>query len=38
MTKKKLSSRQARWAKALANFDFVIEYRTSKTNPTNSLS
>ena len=38
ITKKRLSSRQARQTKALANFDFVIEYRTSKINPTNSLS
>ncbi len=38
MTKKRLSSRQARWAKALADFDFVIEYRTGKTNPANSPS
>jgi hypothetical protein len=28
----KLNGRQARWATFLASFDFVIEYRASKTN------
>lgn len=38
MTKKRLSSRQARWAEALADFDFVIEYRPGKTNPADGPS
>ena len=33
MTKPTLNGRQARWAESLAAFDFVLEYRTEKTNP-----
>ena len=32
MTKKKLTSRQARWAEGLAEFDFRIEYRAGSKN------
>ena len=38
MTKRVLTSRQARWAEKLAKFDFKIKYRTGKTNPANGLS
>ena len=38
MTKRALTSRQARWAERLAEFDFVIEYRTGKTNPADGPS
>jgi hypothetical protein len=34
----KLNGRQARWATFLASFDFVIEYRASKTNPADTPS
>ena len=32
MTTKKLTPRQARWAEALAAFDFVVEYRPGRKN------
>ena len=32
MTKKKLTSRQARWAEGLAKFDFRIKYRAGSKN------
>ena len=38
MTKKKLNGRQARWAEELAEFDFVIEYRTGGSNPADGPS
>ena len=38
MTKKELNRRQARWAEKLAAFDFVIQYRTGKTNPADGPS
>ena len=38
LTKKELNRRQARWAKKLAAFDFMIEYRAGKTNPANGPS
>ncbi len=38
MTKRKLTGRQARWADALAEFDFIIEYRTGRTNPADGPS
>jgi transposase InsO family protein len=38
MTKRKLNGRQARWTEALAEYDFVIEYRTGKSNPADGLS
>jgi hypothetical protein len=38
MTKRVLTGRQARWAESLAEFDFVIEYRSGKTNPADGPS
>jgi hypothetical protein len=38
MTTKSLSACQAQYAKELAKFDFKIEYKPSKSNPTNTLS
>ena len=38
MTKRKLNSRQMRWAEELAAFDFVLEYRTGSSNPADSPS
>ena len=38
MTKRKLNSRQARWAEELAMFDFVLEYRTGLSNPADAPS
>ena len=38
ITKRALTSRQARWAERLAEFDFLIEYRIGKTNPTDGPS
>jgi transposase InsO family protein len=38
MTTKTLNRRQARWAEALARFDFVIRYRKGKDNPADGLS
>jgi hypothetical protein len=32
MTTKQLTGRQARWAKALTEYHFVIMYRTGKQN------
>ena len=38
MTKRKLNSRQMRWAEELAAFDFVLEYRTGSSNPADGPS
>ena len=38
MTKRRLNGRQVRWAQALAEFDFQIEYRPGRTNPADGLS
>jgi Reverse transcriptase (RNA-dependent DNA polymerase)/RNase H-like domain found in reverse transcriptase/Integrase zinc binding domain/Chromo (CHRromatin Organisation MOdifier) domain len=38
MTKRKLNSRQARWAEELAAFDFVLEYRAGRSNPADGPS
>ena len=38
MGTKALSRRQARWAEALAAFDFTIQYRKGKENPADGLS
>ena len=38
LTKRTLTGRQARWAESLAEFDFIIEYRTDKTNPADGPS
>jgi hypothetical protein len=38
MTKRKLNSRQARWAEELAAFDFALEYRTGSSNPADGPS
>ena len=38
MIHKNLNRRQARWAEALAEFDFVIEHRRGKENPADGLS
>jgi hypothetical protein len=38
MKLKKLNPRQVRWATFLAAFDFEIEHRSGKTNPTDALS
>jgi hypothetical protein len=38
MKLKELNGRQARWATFLASFDFEIEHRIGRTNPTDALS
>ncbi len=38
MTKRKLNSRQARWAEELAAFDFILEYRAGSKNPADGPS
>ena len=38
MTKRKLNSRQMRWAEELAAFDFVLEYRPGRSNPADGPS
>jgi hypothetical protein len=38
MTTKSLNRRQARWAKALARFNFIMKYRKGKDNPVDGLS
>jgi hypothetical protein len=38
ITTKSLSTRQARYTKELAKFDFKIKYKLGKVNPTNILS
>jgi hypothetical protein len=38
MTKRKLNSRQMRWAEELAVFDFVLEYRPGHSNPADGPS
>jgi len=38
MTTKSLSTRQARYTKELAKFNFEIEYKLSKINPADALS
>lgn len=38
MTKRNLNGRQARWAEALARYDFYIEYRPGKANPADGPS
>ena len=36
MSTKELNTKQIRWAKKLATFNFIIEYRKGKLNPTDT--
>jgi hypothetical protein len=36
ITTKELNRRQARWAKKLSRYDFIIKYHPNRCNPTNS--